>query len=181
MLWNEICIIFDKFLIKMATTKINTEIDNNLGKIKGILYKLQLDIDELKNEVDNSYALLEIGEKTELSIKLEKSIQNPIKEIFTFSSKIDNQVVYILDKVIRGYFKSHKSNIEKVFKTRHGLNDLHYSLVLKEDNTKNREIFFAFLNQLDLNDVAQKDKIYFQFIPSKLINKINFSEEIVFN
>lgn len=177
--WNKICSIFGKlFLIKMSKTTINTKTDNNLGKLRGILYKLQLDLEEFKNEVDNSYALLEIGEKSELSKKLEKSLENPIKDIFKFSSKIDNQVSYILDKVVRGYFKNNKLILEKVFKTREGLSDLHYSIVLKEDNTKNREIFFSFLNQLDLTDISQKDKIYFQFIPSQLVNKIKFSEEI---
>jgi hypothetical protein len=105
-------------------------------------------------------------------------MKNPIKDILDFSSKIDSKVSYILDKVIRVHFKNNKSILEKVFKTREGVNDLHYSIVLKEDNTKNRDIFFSFLNQLDLTDISQKDKIYFQFIPSQLVNKIKFSEEI---
>lgn len=142
LLWNKICCIFEKlFLIKMSKTTVNTKTENNLGKLRGILYKLQLDLDEFKDEVDNSYALLEIGEKTELSKKLEKSLENPIKDVFRFSSEIDNQVSYILDKVIRVHFKNNKLILEKVFKTRESLNDLHYSIVLKEDNTKNRNIF----------------------------------------
>jgi len=176
---NKICSIFEKlFLIKMAKILVNTKTENNLGKLRGILYKLQVDLEEFKNEVDSSYALLEIGEKSELSKKLEKSLENPIKDMFKFSSKIDNQVTYILDKVVRVCFKNNKLILEKVFKTRDGINDLHYSIVLKEDNSKNRDIFFSFLNQLDLTDISQKDKIYFQFIPSQLVNKIKFSEEI---
>jgi len=179
LLWNKICCIFENlFLIKMDKTLTDTKVDNNLVKLKGILFKLQLDLEDFKNEVDSSYALLEIGEKSSLSKKLEKSMKNPIKDILDFSSKIDNKVSYILDKVIRVHFKNNKSILEKVFKTREGLNDLHYSIVLKEDNTKNRDIFFSFLNQLDLTDISQKDKIYFQFIPSQLVNKIKFSEEI---
>lgn len=162
----------------MEKTIINIKNDNTLGKLKGILYKLQLDLEEFRHEVDNSYALLEIGEKTALSKKLEKSMENPIKDIFKFSNKIDNQVSYILDKVIRSYFKSNNSILDKVFKTREGLNDLHYSIILKEDSIKNRDIFFSLLNQLDLTDIPQKDKIFFQFIPLQLVSKINFSEEI---
>lgn len=162
----------------MEKTITNIKNDNTLAKLKGILYKLQLDLEEFRHEVDNSYARLEIGEKTALSKKLEKSMENPIKDIFKFSNKIDNQVSYILDKVIRSYFKSNNSILDKVFKTREGLNDLHYSIILKEDSIKNRDIFFSLLNQLDLTDIPQKDKIFFQFIPSQLVSKINFSEEI---
>jgi hypothetical protein len=162
----------------MSKIATNSKVDNNLGKLRGILFKLQLDLDEFKNEVDKSYALLEIGEKTNLSKKLEKTIENPIKDIFTFSNKIDNQVSFILDKIIREFFKSNKSVLNKAFKTREGLNDLHYSIVLNSDNIKNREIFFDFLNQLNLADISQTEKVYFQFIPLNLVDKVRFEEEI---
>lgn len=162
----------------MSKVITNIKVDNNLGKLRGILFKLQLDLDEFKNEVDKSYALLEIGEKTTLSKKLEKTIENPIKDIFTFSNKIDNQVSFILDKVIRGFFKNNKSFLNRVFKTREGLQDLHYSIVLKCDDIKNREIFFDFLNQLNLADISQTEKVYFQFIPLNLVEKVSFEEEI---
>ena len=34
----------------MSKVVINTKTDNNLGKLRGILFKLQLDLDEFKNE-----------------------------------------------------------------------------------------------------------------------------------
>lgn len=162
----------------MSKTLINAETDNNLERLKGVLFKMQLDLDELKNEVDKSYALLEIGEKTSLAQKLEKSFENPIKDIFNFSNRIDNKVNFILDKVVRGFFKHNKLNIEKVYKTRKGLNDLHYSIVLKKDSTKERDLFFNFINQLNLTDIHQTDNIFFQFIPQELIERVRFEEEI---
>jgi hypothetical protein len=162
----------------MTKTIINNKTDNNLEKLKGVLLKMQLDLDELKSEVDKSYALLEIGEKTSLSKKLEQSFENPIKDIFNFSNRIDNKVNFILDKVIRGFFKHNKINIEKVYKTRKELNDLHYSIVLKKDSIKERDLFFNFINQLNLTDIHQTDNIFFQFIPQELIDRVNFDEEI---
>ncbi len=182
MIWNKICCTFDKvnYLIMKSQT-FDIKNDSKLGQLKAILYLLQTNLEEFKDEVDASYALLSIGEKTPLSKKLEKTLENPIKDIFQFSNKIDSQVNQILDKIIRGYFKKNYSALEKVYKTRESLNDLHYSIVLKEDNIENRDIFFDFLNKIDLANISQKHNVYFQFIPSKLVEKIKFSEEIKFS
>ena len=177
--WNRICIIFDKtYFSKMNNNTINIENDSKLSQLKALLYLLQTNLEEFKDDVDASYELLKIGEKTELSRKLEKKIDNPIGEIFQFSNKIDLQVSQILDKIIKGYFQKNNNLIFKAFKTRKNITDLHYSIVLKSDNIENREVFFDFLNKLDLANINQKHNVYFQFIPAKLIDKINFSEEL---
>ena len=107
-------------------------------------------------------------------------MDNPVKDIFEFSSKIDNQVNYILDKVIRGFLKKNSKLVDQAFKTKANQNDLHYSIVLKNDNLDNRNKLFSFLDNFDLMDISQKHPIYFQFIPKKLISKINYNEEIKF-
>jgi hypothetical protein len=135
-------------------------------------------LEEFRNEVDSSYELLKIGEKTSLSQKIESKIDNPIKDVFEFSSKIDNQVDYIIDKIIRGFFKKNAFLIEKAYKTKQSLNDLHYSIVLKNDTLDNRTKLFSFLDNFDLMDISQKHPIYFQFIPESLSEKINYNEEI---
>ena len=89
----------------MSDSVLDIKKDNKLGQLKAILYLLQTNLEEFKDEVDSSYELLKIGEKTSLSKKIEQKMDNPVKDIFEFSSKIDNQVNYILDKVIRGFLK----------------------------------------------------------------------------
>lgn len=164
----------------MDDSVLDIKKDNKLGQLKAILYLLQTNLEELKDEVDSSYELLKIGEKTSFSEKLLKKIDNPIKDIFEFSSNIDDQVDYILDRVVRGYLKKKHDIIDRAFKTKESINDLHYSIVLKEDNTENRMAIFSFLNNFDLMDITEKHPIYFQFIPRKLIDKINYSEEVKF-
>lgn len=61
------------------------------------------------------------------------------------------------------------------------MNDLHYSIVLKDDNINIRTDFFSFLEKFDLMNISQKHPVYFQFIPEKLINKISYNEEIKFD
>lgn len=162
----------------MENATINITNDSKISQLKALLYLLQTNLEEFKDEVDASYELLKIGEKTELSKKLEKKIDNPIADLFQFSNKIDIQVSQILSKIIQGYFKKNNSIINQVFKTRESITDLHYSIVLKNDTIDNRVIFFDFLNKLDIDNLNQKHNIYFQFIPSHLVDKIKFSEEL---
>jgi len=164
----------------MSDSVLDIKKDNKLGQLKAILYLLQTNLEEFKDEVDSSYELLKIGEKTSLSKKIEQKMDNPVKDIFEFSSKIDNQVNYILDKVIRGFLKKNSKLVDQAFKTKANQNDLHYSIVLKNDNLDNRNKLFSFLDNFDLMDISQKHPIYFQFIPKKLISKINYNEEIKF-
>ena len=72
----------------MSNNTINIENDSKLSQLKALLYLLQTNLEEFKDDVDASYELLKIGEKTELSRKLEKKIDNPIGDIFQFSNKI---------------------------------------------------------------------------------------------
>lgn len=162
----------------MDNSTININNDSKLSQLKALLYLLQTNLEEFKNDVDASYELLKIGEKTELSKKLEQKIDNPIGDLFQFYNKIDIQVSQILQKIIFEYFKKNKERIEKVFKTNESLTDLHYSIVLKDDNIENRTYFFEFLNKLDLENLSLKHKILFQFIPAQIADKVKFSQEL---
>lgn len=77
----------------------------------------------------------------------------------------------------KAFFMHNKSIIEKVFFSSLSVNNLHYSIVLKDDNIDSRNSIFEFLNSYDLLVVADKYPIYFQIIPAELAHKIN-SEEL---
>ncbi|HLW39316.1 MAG TPA: hypothetical protein VKX31_02920 [Brumimicrobium sp.] len=162
----------------MGNATINITNDSKISQLKALLYLLQSNLEELKDEVDMSYELLKVGEKTELLKKLEEKINNPIEDLLQFSNTIDAQVRQILHKIIQGLFKKNSNIIDKVYKTRSSINDLHYSIVLREDTMENRNVLFDFLNKFDFDNLNQKHNIYFQFIPAHLIDKIKFSEEL---
>lgn len=162
----------------MGNATINITNDSKISQLKALLYLLQSNLEELKDEVDMSYELLKVGEKTELLKKLEEKINNPIEDLLQFSNTIDAQVRQILHKIIQGLFKKNSDIIDKVYKTRSSINDLHYSIVLREDTMENRNVLFDFLNKFDFDNLNQKHNIYFQFIPAHLIDKIKFSEEL---
>ncbi len=153
--------------------------DHRAGQLKAILYLLQTNLDEFKDEVDRSYELLKIGEKTPLSQKIEQSLDNPIESIFGMSIAIDAQVRIIVDRIVRAFIKSRANLIEAAFKTKLPTADLHYCIVLKKDSTQNRAKVFEFLDQYDLIDISENYPVIFQFVPVELVSEIEVQEEII--
>ena len=159
---------------------IHTASEKKLQQLKHILYLLQSNLEEFKEEVDRSYALLQIGEKTEFTKSIEKRLSDPLGDFSNISDKIDQEVKGIIKSMAKNFFSRNKSLVEKVLLSNTSLNHLHYSIVLKDDNIDNRNIIFEFLNRYDLLDMGNKYPVYFQFIPTELAHKINSIEEITF-
>ncbi|NII27468.1 hypothetical protein HB364_20435 [Pseudoflavitalea sp. X16] len=157
---------------------IATNAEQQLGELKGILYLLQSKLEEFKEEVDRSYELLQIGELTDLSKKIETTLSNPVDSVFHVSNNIDAQVKHIIDKFVNSFLRIKRPVITAAYRSKTSLNDLHYSIVLKEDNIDNRNTVFDFFDKYDLLDIASKYPVYFQFVPIELVEKINYSEEL---
>ena len=153
-------------------------VDHKAGQLKAILYILQTNLEEFKDEVDRSYELLKLGEKTDLSKKIEDTLSDPIKSIFQLSTDIDNQIKEIVDRIVKSFLKHHSDIIREAFKTKTSMGDLHYSIVLKKDDIDNRNKIFDFFDKFDLLDISSKYPVYFQFVPAELIGKILVSEPI---
>lgn len=155
--------------------------DQKLGQLRAILYLLQTNLEEFKDEVDRSYELLKIGEMTELTKKIEGTLSNPIDSVLNVSNNIDGQVKQIVDIFVKSFFRKNKATVNSAYRSKTSLNDLHYSIVLKEDNIDNRNKIFDFFDKYDLLEIANKYPVYFQFIPVELVNKLNYSEELKFD
>lgn len=157
---------------------IDTSSDKQIKSLKAILYLLQTNLEGFKDEVDRSYELLKIGEKTDLTKKLEKTLNNPLGHLGEISMNIDEQVKNIIDTFAKSFFKQNQKLISSVYRSKTSLNELHYSIVLKEDNIDNRTQVFEFLNKFDLFDLSSKYPVFFQFVPVELVNNINYAEEL---
>jgi hypothetical protein len=155
--------------------------DQKLGQLKAILYLLQTNLEEFKDEVDRSYELLKIGEMTDLTKKIEDTLSNPMDSVFLVSNNIDNQVKHIVDIFVKSFLRNRKSIVASAYRSKTSLNDLHYSIVLRDDNIDNRNKVFDFFDKYDLTDVSAKYPVYFQFIPVELVSKLNYSEEFKFD
>lgn len=156
--------------------QITSDVDNKLGQLKAILYLLQTNLEEFKDEVDRSYELIKIGEMTDLSKKLETTLSDPLSNIFEISKNIDHEVKYIVDKFVKGFIRSNKRIVTSAYRSKTSMNDLHYSIVLQDDTVSNRNKLFSFFDHYDLLEISSKYPVYFQFVPSELIEKINYIE-----
>ena len=157
---------------------IKVGVDHKVGQLKAILYLLQTNLEEFKDEVDRSYELLKVGEKTNLSKKIENTMEDPINSIFKLSSNVDNQIKEIVDRIVKAFLKHNSEIIQGAYRTKTSLNDLHYSIVLKKDDIGNRNKIFDFFDKFDLLDISSKYPVYFQFVPIELIDKILINEPV---
>jgi hypothetical protein len=161
-------------------TDIATNTDQKKGQIKAILYLLQTSLDEFKKEVDKSYELLRLGEKTDLSKMIEETLNDPFKSIFNVSSKIDKEVKDIVNRITIGYFKSLQKDIKShLYKNKSQRNDLYYAIVLEKDNIENRSKIFNFFDYYDMLDISERFPVSFQFVPIELIGNFKNLEKIL--
>ncbi|HVA99163.1 MAG TPA: hypothetical protein VNG53_09730 [Bacteroidia bacterium] len=149
-------------------------LEQQQSPITAILYLLQNYLEKAKDEVDSTYALHKIGEKTELANKIEATIANPIENFYNISKSIEENCNALLDTIAIKFFSKHRNVLSKVYKKNQN-GHLHYSIVLKKDNAENRNVIFDFFDTNPVSDVIYKFPIYFQFTSDESINK-NISE-----
>jgi hypothetical protein len=158
-----------------------TSEDKKVKNLTAILYLLQSNLEEFVGEVDKGYQLFtQVGEKTELVQSIEKLLDNPMGNLSDLSDKIDGHIRFIVDKTVRGFFHKKKELIELVLISTTPSNQLHYSIVLKDDNMTNRLQIFDFLNFYDSISISTKYPIYFQFVPIELVDKIRHTDALRF-
>ncbi len=155
----------------------------NSERIKSILFLLESFLDDYKNEIQNSSALLDVDIKTELSKKIENTLNNPLHGIYNVSLEIDNQIKQLVELLVIAHFKKHQKIIKEAYKTKTAFNDLHYCIVLINDNEDTRNELFSFYDKYELleADFAHKYPVHFQFVPYELIGKMFVSHKIELN
>ncbi len=156
-----------------------TQIDQKADQIKAILFLLQTNLEEFKTEVNRAYELLKIGEKSNLSKKIEHMMDDPISNIFQISSDVDNQAKIIIDRIVKSFINYKSDLIQYAIRSKTYFNDLHYSIVLKVDNVENRNQIFDFYDKYDMLEISNRFPVYFQFVPIELIKNIPLAEEIL--
>ena len=162
------------------TNNIAPLIGNREGIIKGRLFILQQALEDLKNDVDRSYALHDLGEKTEIVKQIENMLDNPLNSIFEMTEEFDNFINSIVSTLIYGFLKSKKDLIKSIYSERTNSNDLFYAIVLNNDNLENRSAILRFYDFFYSLDISRKYPINIQFVPSSLENKFSKFKQISF-
>src|SRR5581483_6336176 len=111
-----------------------------------ILKALESQVNVLKNEIDVSQSMLPLGVETDLTSFIKKTVQNPLSHLLVMRNDLDSKIGSFITLAVKKFFETHADKIQKAFRTDTGLNtELHYSIVLNEDNSENRKIILSFL------------------------------------
>lgn len=164
----------------MTSGEVATNTAQKKDQIKAILFLLQTNMEEFKDELDRGYALYSVGEKTDLIKKIEQQIDDPFETIFQISIDIEAQVVTIVDNLVKSFLEGHRNLISSYLRSTTATSKLYYSIGLKDDNFKNRDIIFSFFDKYNLLKISERYPVYFQFTPIELLSKIKHTESISF-
>jgi hypothetical protein len=147
---------------------VRTKEDLKKRQLKGILFALQAFLEEEIGKVEAAYALNEIGEKTELTKKLEKLIDRPLDHIYETSNQIDNEVLKVLYKLVERYLKAHKDKINSAYYYKSDLVS-HFSIVLDKDTEENRDCLYEFLDSYEEEKISRRYPIIFNFLDNDMV------------
>lgn len=156
--------------MKTQTFNIKSEINpsdipNTGNQVEVILYFLKQVLETFKTDVDSSHELIQLGAKTKLSQSIEDSIEDPLKNMLDAAKNFDEIIIDFLDKnVIKKFLTKRIDIIDSVHKLTPERQNLHYLIVLKQDNSESRDSVFDFFDKYDYLDVSKKYPVYFQFI-----------------
>jgi hypothetical protein len=160
--------------------KMTSTCENRDGIIKGRLFVLQQALEDLKNDVDRSYELHKIGEKTEIINQIEKMLDNPLNSIFEMSEGFDKFINSIIENLVKGFLNTKKELIKSIYSEKTNSNDLFYAIVLNNDNTENRSAILRFYDFFYTLDISKKYPVSLQFVHFSLENKLSKFKQIVF-
>lgn len=157
---------------------IQNQEDVRVKQIKMTLDLLHSFVDSFKQEVTTSSDLLQLGAMTQLSQKIENTIQNPLKSIFETTASVDNNIKMLVNAITNSFLRSKADIIQEAHKTKSNDNVIYYSLILKDDNIEARDAIFSFYDKYDLLEISEKYPVYFQFVSPDLIGKLYNTEKV---
>jgi hypothetical protein len=149
-------------------------------QLKAVLFLLSTMLEEMKNDVEKSDALLDIGEMTDLSKKIESSLKNPLQNLLEVVKDVDGKVINLIGKIVKGFLHSKKKLIHSVYQYESSIGELYYFIVLVEDSAENRDSIFEVLDRYETTGILSSYPVYFQFNPIEFIGEIKYQEEVKF-
>ena len=158
-------------------TAVKAKDTNDLAvkeRLHKFFYLLHDDLEKFKNEVEKSYELFKVGEKTAFTEAIEDYLKNPTKGFFADA----NEVTKVAQSIINGWVTIHlKKNSDILAKAVHYQKSadggLYYYVSLKKDSSENRRKIFEFFDRYDVTGLSFRYPVFIQFIPKDLIGKIN--------
>jgi len=166
-----------------TTSRDGGSVEAQNGGLAAILFLLQREIENLKEDVDSSYELFtKAGVLTEFSKGIKDILDNPFGGVLAASENVDRQVRDLIHALVVSYFKykAKKGIVLSAYRTKIPAgNSLHYSVVLNQDTSDSRQDLMEFFDVYFTLGIEQKFPVTFQFVPEHLLSKVNTSEKLV--
>lgn len=145
--------------------------NDNLTNV--ILQALELRVTELQHDVNVSQQLLDVGVYTDLTNTIKKVIENPLSHLLATRDELNSNIASLITLFVKGFFKFNKDIISTAFVTdTKSNNELHFSIVLKDDNYTTRESIFTFLTDYKSSSLWESYPLFFQIVPENISHKI---------
>ncbi len=155
------------------TTKIknksNTERDQ-------ILNQLETFVQFLSHDIQTSKILSENEMTNDLIKIIDESIKQPLNAVFTTFELLDGQIRNLLSKYVLNFFETHKDLIYKVYASS---NELHFTIILKKENSSNRMKLLEFLMMYNQISFSEKIPMWFQFAPKEMEELLNKESNLI--
>ncbi len=161
-------------------SKLNSESEFQ-GKIKGMFYLLQTNIEKFLEELDQSYELYKIGEKTEIAKKLEEiaSAHIPGKMETELIGKLLKTLNIIGKKVVVDGFIKNSKNIANAYLLSENESRILYGIVPKPNKEQEvRDSINFFYSETSHWEMFRYTEPLFQVIPNDLIEKVKYQTTI---
>ncbi len=169
----------------MATNQKN--ISSSLDKekvsseIKGMFYLLQTNTEKFLEEVNKSYELFKIGDKTEITKRLEKiaTEYSPGQMEAELVSKLLNTLRMLGKSVVIDGFINKSDYLDEAVILSENDRRIMFGLVPKEESEESlRKDIAKFYAQTSHWNMFRYTEPLFQVIPKDLLTQINFQERI---
>lgn len=153
------------------------------SEIKGMFYLLQTNTEKFLEEVDKSYELFKIGDKTEITKRLEKiaTEYSPGQMEAELVGKLLNTLRNLGKSVVIEGFINKNENISSAVVLSENDRRIMFGVVPKEEESEKnlRKDISKFYEQTAHWNMFRYTEPLFQVIPKNLFSKINYKDKIV--
>ncbi|GGH03650.1 hypothetical protein [Mucilaginibacter phyllosphaerae] len=132
-------------------------------------------LDQIKSTAEHSKELLSSGAKTGLAQLIEQLAIDPLTFNIDALKRYHAELLKYVDIYVVAYMRTKQTFINKLYKysTTTGIN---YFMVLNEDNTENREVFFQLLDHYENLKINAVLPINVSFLPKEAVGQIDVEE-----
>jgi hypothetical protein len=154
----------------MNTTFQNPAVRDNSNQVLQFLKFIEKD-------ASYSHDLANMGINTQLAQSISNYFSNPLNALGENYLSVSENLKRILEVIVKQFLKSNKEIVAKAYSAPGSF--LEYYIILKNDTSKNRQVFFNFLRQYELLGIDDSLPIHFSFLPKKAVSVMDTAKEIV--